>query len=728
MKQVRHHLYRAAVHISLFAFSAGAQARPRVAVVLSGGSAKGLAHIGALQVLEELHVPIDIVTGTSMGAIIGGLYSAGYSGRELEDLINSEDWGTFFKRPVDRKHQTLAEKLDDSRFTLSFPLERAIPQLPAGALSRQAIAEHLERYLWPVNDITDFAKLPTSFGALVTDLQTGDAILLRSGSLAQAVEASAAVPGVFAPLRLPDGRRVIDGAVNRNIPAEDARALGADILICVDVSERILPADSLRSLFEIIDQTVAFRVQASNAVQRPLCNVIIEPDITGLSSIEFARGTTWVSRGRTAALAMRRELQAIGDSVRGPGSVVPTRRARATSDSIFIRRVRWSAVSEGANAIARGAITLHDSMWVTQTLVEAVATRTYSTGRFHQVSYRVVPSATEHDLVFDLTERDRDELGVGVRYDTPRGVSLLASASIADFISPGSTASVSARLGDIQQFDVRDILGEGSSAKFLQTYHVTLTRTTLPLLAAPGTVSAPVLDVRQIGAQFARTLARGVVFGVELAHEWSHDGANGASGPYAKQSASTTTVGASVSVDSRDRSFAPTRGTAFFWRSEIADHFIGSGASFARQDVDAQSAFLIVPGVSLLGGAHIGAAVGPDLPLHDWFFLGGSVPTDAWSAQFVPFLGLNPQSQAGRSVQVLQAGVQADAPYGLIVALRGNVGNVFDSWPDARRNVYQSGVGLSVSTELAPGPLSISFATRSWSQRPVVEVSFGASF
>ena len=707
---------------------ASAQARPRVAVVLSGGSAKGLAHIGALQVLEELRVPVDIVTGTSMGAIIGGLYSAGYSGRELEDLINAEDWGTFFKRPVDRGHQTLTEKLEDQRFTISFPLQRGLPQLPAGAISRQSIAGHIERYLWPVHDVTDFSRLPTSFGALVTDLASGDPILLKSGSLAQAVEASAAVPGVFAPLRLADGKRVIDGAVNRNIPAEDARALGADILICVDVSERIMPADSLRSLVDIVDQTVAFRVQASNAVQRPLCNVIIEPDITGMSSLEFARGATWVGRGRSAALERRRELQAIADSVFAIAGKRAARRSLPPVDSVYVQTVRWSKVSVGADAIARGAILLHDNSWVTQAEVEATATRAFSTGRFDQVSYRVIPRNGGHDLIFDLTEGDRDVLGVGIRYDTPRGVALLASASVSDFLSPGSMASVSARLGEIQQLDVRDVLGEGLSAPFTQAYHLTLTRTTLPLLTATSTTSAPVLSVQHIGAELAHAIARGVVFGVELAHDWSRDGADGGTGAYGREWQSFTTIAATVSVDTRDRSFAPTRGTALFWRSELADRFLGSGGSFARQEMNIESAWSVLPGVSVLGSAHLGTAVGPDLPLHDWFFLGGSVQSDVWRAQFVPFLGMNPQSEAGRSVQVIEAGAQVEAPYGLIVALRGNVGNVFDSWPGTRSNVYKSGLGITVSTDLTPGPLSLTMATRSMSQRPVIELAFGASF
>jgi outer membrane protein assembly factor BamA len=207
------------------------------------------------------------------------------------------------------------------------------------------------------------------------------------------------------------------------------------------------------------------------------------------------------------------------------------------------------------------------------------------------------------------------------------------------------------------------------------------------------------------------------------------DGASGVSGPYDLRYQSVTTIAASVSIDTRDRIVAPTRGGALFWRSEIADRTIGSGASFARNTLDAQGALPIISGVSLLGSAHFGSAFGDDLPLHDWFYLGGSVSSDVWSSQFVPFLGIDPQSQAGRSVQVLGAGVQAEVPFDLLVALMGNVGNVFDTWPSGvRGNGYQSGVGITASRHFAPGPLSITVATRSWSQKPIVELVFGASF
>ncbi|MGH7670914.1 MAG: patatin-like phospholipase family protein, partial [Gemmatimonadaceae bacterium] len=286
------HIFRCAVASTLLAICAtksAAQAaaavplttvpHPRVGLVFSGGSAKGFAHIGVLQVLQQLGVHVDLVTGTSMGAIMGGLYAAGYSPDQLDSMVTTEDWGSLFRRPTDRRQQSPAEKAASEKYMITFPLEHARIALPPGVVPRQAIAERLERYTWPVHDITNFNKLPTAFGALVTDLQTGDPMLLQHGSLAQAIEASAAVPGAFAPVTLPDGQRVVDGAVVRNLPAEDARAMGADLVICVDVSERPSPADSLKSLIDVVQQTVAFRVQASNKIERPLCNVVIDPNV-----------------------------------------------------------------------------------------------------------------------------------------------------------------------------------------------------------------------------------------------------------------------------------------------------------------------------------------------------------------------------------------------------------------------------------------------------------------
>jgi NTE family protein len=325
---------------------------PRVAVVLSGGSAKGLAHIGVLQVLEQLHVPVDIVTGTSMGAIIGGIYSVGYSAEDLEAIMSSTDMENLFRRPTDRRQLRPMRKAEDARYTVTFPLSGRSVGLPTAVVSRQAIAERIEKYTWPAHGVTDFTTLPRAFGALVTDLGTGDPILLHKGYLAQAIEASAAVPGAFAPVRLYDGRIVVDGGAVRNLPAVNARDLGADLVICVDVSERIEPADSLRSIVDIVNQTVAFRVQASTSRQRKLCNVVIDPDIEGLPSLDFSQAAVWVARGRVAAQEHAAELAAIADSVRKLRGALDARergggRARARCGRAGSRRLGQRRIRRG---------------------------------------------------------------------------------------------------------------------------------------------------------------------------------------------------------------------------------------------------------------------------------------------------------------------------------------------------------------------------------------------
>jgi NTE family protein len=702
---------------------------PRVALVLSGGSAKGFAQIGVLEVLQELGVPVDLVTGTSMGAIIGGLYAVGYSPRELEHLAVTEDWSNFFKRPTSRRDQSLLDKSVDQRYTVSFPLNRARPGLPSGFIPRQGIAEHIERFTWPASGDTNFAQLPTPYAALVTDLATGKPILMQSGSVAQAMEASAAVPGAFAPVRLADGRRAVDGAVVRNIPASDARALGADILICVDVSERVAPVDSLRSLVDIVDQTVAFRVQASNAVELPLCNVVIAPEISGLPSADFAQATTWIARGRRAALFHQSQLAAIADSVRRLRGAVPARAAMAHIDSVFIRSIRWSTVSEGADGMVRGTLELRDSSWISLAQIQAAVTRVYATGRFDQVSFRVVPVGGSHDLVFDLTEGDRDVLGIGIRYDTPQGVALLAGATITDWLSPGSSASLSARLGAEQQFDARDVIGEGPNAHFLQTYRATFSRVVLPHFRAVSPVESPTFDVREIAAELGRTLSSSTVVGIEISHQWSHDGAAGADPEWALRSQSFTTLAATVRADTYNRSFAPTHGGSLFARSEIADYDHSGDATFTRHFVDMQGAYALFDNLTFVGRIDAGYASGAELPEHERFLLGGSIPSAVWPTQFIPFLGFEPQSRVGTSIQVARVGARVGLRDNLVATVAGNIGNVFDTWPaGVHRSQYVGGGGVTIETMLAPGPLSVSVSSRSWRATPIVEISFGAMF
>ena len=440
----------------------------------------------------------------------------------------------------------------------------------------------------------------------------------------------------------------------RNLPAEDARTMGADLVICVDVSERVSPVDSLHSLIDIVDQTVAFRVQASNMIERPLCNVVIDPDVSGITSLAFGQAEMWIARGRAAANVQRTGLQALADSVHRVRGALKPRRTLPQGDSVFIHSVSWSRVSGGADALVRGSIHLDDDTWMSERAIAAIEARVFATGRFDQVSYRIVPHGRTNDLVFDLAEGDRDVLGIGVHYDTPRGVSLLMNASVADWLAAGSSASASARLGEEEQFDVRNVFGELPSAPVLQTYRATFTHTPMTEFGELGALGPLTLDTHELAAEFARGLTKQAQIGLEIAHDWSNDGTKVTDPVWGGGPLSYTTVALTLHVDSYDQSFMPTRGVGALWRSEYATRDLGSSTEFSRHFLDAGGAYRVTSDVSVEGHLTLGYAGGTNLPIHDHFFLGGSVPSTVWPTQFVPFLGLDPQSRSGTSVEVWQ--------------------------------------------------------------------------
>ena len=193
---------------------------PRIGLVLSGGGARGAAHIGVLKVLEELHIPIDAIAGTSMGAVVGGLYASGLSPREIERIMTSLNWQDAFRDRPPREDLTFRRKQEDQNFLVKFPLgiRGSKIQLPKGLIQGQKLNQTLRRLTLPVARITNFDELPTPFRAVATDLETGEAVIMDSGDLTSAMRASMSAPGVFSPVER-DGRLLVDGGIAENLPS-----------------------------------------------------------------------------------------------------------------------------------------------------------------------------------------------------------------------------------------------------------------------------------------------------------------------------------------------------------------------------------------------------------------------------------------------------------------------------------------------------------------------------
>lgn len=286
------------------------QGRPRIGLVLSGGAARGNAHIGVLKVLEELRIPIDFVAGTSMGAIVGGLYSSGVSPAQMEEILVKTDWRDLLDDRPARRHLPYRQKVDDQSFLVRFEagFNRGSFQVPPGLVSGQKLGFALKLMTLQAVGIQDFDLLPIPFRAVATDLQNGEMVVLGSGDLGQAMRASMSLPGFFSPIEI-DDRLLIDGGLVRNLPVDVAREMGADVIIAVDVGSPVPSKDELESIAKVTGQAMALQIVKNVQEQATHADVLIEPDVVGFGSFEFERGTEMIPIGEAAARILSPELE-----------------------------------------------------------------------------------------------------------------------------------------------------------------------------------------------------------------------------------------------------------------------------------------------------------------------------------------------------------------------------------------------------------------------------------
>ena len=291
---------------------------PRIGLVLSGGGARGLAHVGVIQVLEETKIPISYIAGTSMGAIVGGLYASGMSPAEMEKLVTGMAWNEAFKDKPPPSELSFRRKRDAADYLINFDLgyKDGKFMIPKGLLQGQNLNLMLKSLLLGKEGCDDFNTLNIPFRAVATDIETGDAVILQKGELVKAIRASMSIPGVFAPVEI-DGRILVDGGVANNVPINIARQMGADIVIVVDISTSLSTRKDLTSSVEITSQLTSIMIQRNSAQQ--ICtlterDVLVQPDLGDISTGDFMRATEAVAKGRQKAEAMKTQLAALSAS------------------------------------------------------------------------------------------------------------------------------------------------------------------------------------------------------------------------------------------------------------------------------------------------------------------------------------------------------------------------------------------------------------------------------
>jgi len=298
--------------------SSPAVARPRIGLVLSGGGARGTAHVGVLKVLDELHIPIDAIAGTSMGAVVGGLYASGMSAHEIEKLCSSLDWQDAFRDRPSRRAFGYRRKQDDSNFLVHYAMGISTDgfKMPLGLVQGRKLTQILRSSTVGVADIKDFDRLPIAYRAVTTDLETGEGVVLSSGDLVTAMRASMSAPGVFEPVEI-DGRLLVDGGLYNNLPVDIARQMNVDVLIVVDVTFPLYPRTELTSPLSASNQAVSILIRRRTKEQLASLgekDILISPTLGSMSSIEFGRVLKAMSSGEQATREVREKLAGLSVS------------------------------------------------------------------------------------------------------------------------------------------------------------------------------------------------------------------------------------------------------------------------------------------------------------------------------------------------------------------------------------------------------------------------------
>jgi NTE family protein len=404
---------------------AAAAERPRIGLVLSGGGARGLAHIGVLKVLRELHVPIDCIAGTSMGGIVGAVYATGAPVDEMESKVEAIDWKAVFQDRPDRRLMTERRKEEESGYLARPELgfRDGAVQFPKGVLYGQNIERTFADLAYRGEGVHEFSKLPFPFKAVATDIATGTPYVLDNGSLPKAMRATMSVPGVMAPVEI-DGHHLVDGGLTENLPVEVARKMCADVVIAVNLGTPLLKASEITSIFSVSEQMINIlteqNVRASLAQLRP-GDILISPELGDIGAGSFDRAADAIAIGEKAALAHEAELRRLSLSAEEYQASLRERRA-APPKSYRIDEVRVAPMPHVNPQAVANEIKTKPGATVTSKQIDQDVERVYATSDFETVGARVL---RDEDRTIALIEPKEKSWGPHyLRF----GLSLIANA------------------------------------------------------------------------------------------------------------------------------------------------------------------------------------------------------------------------------------------------------------------------------------------------------------
>lgn len=435
--------------------------RPTVALVLCGGGAKGAAHIGAIKVLEEANVPIDMIVGTSIGGLVGGMYAMGYNAAQLDSIVASCDWGYLLSNNTSsRRDASFERKSLDAKYLLKVPFYKingderddAMSSLPSGLISGQNVLNFLNGLSIGYQESMDFRNLPIPFACVAADLSTGEALVLKDGELPVAMRATMAIPGVFSPVEI-DGKVLVDGGIINNFPVDVAREMGADIVIGVDIQNDPAQPENLKSVGQILNQMISLMGNETYLRNREDVDIMIKPDVSKYGTYSFNKHAIeqLIENGYVAAKEQYGELDELARRLNTIDAWMEDKEVhKATEvvkDTFCFSSIELRGVSESDGVWLKRLSGLKEGEKISGKDINRAVSILMGTRTFSSVSYVIHDEGSESEsLVLNIKRGPTNVLAVGARYDSEEAAAVLLHLGVHEYDLFGSKLGVTARL------------------------------------------------------------------------------------------------------------------------------------------------------------------------------------------------------------------------------------------------------------------------------------------
>ncbi len=424
--------------------------RPKIGLTLSGGGAKGLAHIGILQALDSAGLKVDYITGTSMGSIIGSLYAMGYSGDTIEKMAHQMDWDNLFSNQPVLTDISFEEKREYNKYLIEIPFEYGKPKLASGVIAGEQLWLELARLCWPVNGVKDFSQFDIPFKCIATDVTTGEVVTLDTGDIVTAIRASMAIPSVFTAVKIGD-KKLVDGGVVRNFPVITAKEMGADLVIGSNVSGGLRKAEQLVTPLDIIYQLGFYKDADDFKQAKKLTDIYIQHHLDNYSAASFGSVDSLLDIGKKKGAEMYPVFKKMADSLNAlypPETPFRKNRLPFTPD-IELTDIKVNGLVHSDESFFLGRLGLLKGGCYTPSDIKEAVLNVFGTRFYKMITYQLEPKGDGKSVMdISVEENPLTYVKFALQYNSFTNASAIMNITQRNFVVPNSRAFVSVAIGE----------------------------------------------------------------------------------------------------------------------------------------------------------------------------------------------------------------------------------------------------------------------------------------